>query len=608
MSMKKFPAVYRHVSFRGGLHMVSEQLHYITNREEIFDFSNKKCCIYAACGVSQTPNFSITRRGRMDNTKEKNNETLNRTPSSMTKDETKVDPDDEASTRLFEETDDKEKKQPITTRSYKIKAAVIIVLLITAFVVKDFVIFKDAYNLTGEETWLSQLLSAWFDERKLMLFTGLIILLYPWELTYNIYQDICKSMNHNLKQTRVFAVAVLVAASLIAIFCYIPYTKISRAGLYIFCVIALSLAVCYICRQFFESGIVWFILSVIYLAVITYIYANRICEKADMLFETSLSSAWQMTGYAIWVLIVLFSAAVEVLMIYALYNSESIGEWLIYIIINVMLGIAYGYVVLPVMDRFENGLRRNVSGDYSFVGEPLNSPVVIWMIALLAFIIVLLACASKIVERYSHKRMWMLIWIDVSVLGLLIFGICAKAGIVDNSFSSHSLFDMGSMIAVFIAVRLLIIPIKPQLDLKCRFINPDQEIIDSGYDRKVLEIQIISLQKQLNALVKMTRLTDIKVDMAHKALMIPDDKDEGEEERHDLLDFVEKVNKLVDEKKKNGEPVNYSELYSRLMKIRNEEREQIFKIMEAKYNDECMDLDDFDDLDHTDDDSDEDEN
>ncbi len=534
-------------------------------------------------------------------------ENLNKTSAEIPDNKTEDESEDEALNFNFEDKEDK-KKQPITTKAYKIKAAVIIVLLITAFVVKDFVIFKDAYNLTGDETWLSQLLSAWFDERKLMLFTGLIILLYPWELTYNIYQDICKSMNHNLKQTRVFAVAVLVAASLIAIFCYIPYTKISRAGLYIFCVIALSLAVCYICRQFFESGIVWLILSVIYLAVITCIYANRICAKADVLFEASLSSAWQMTGYAIWILIVLFSTAVEMLMIYALFNSRSIGEGLIYIIITVMFGIAYGYVVFPVLDRFENGLRRNVSGDYSFVGEPLNSPVVIWMIALLAFIIVLLACASKIVERYSHKRMWMLIWIDVSVLGLLIFGICAKAGIVDNSFSSHSLFDMGSMIAVFIAVRLLIIPIKPQLDLKCRFINPDQEIIDSGYDRKVLEIQIISLQKQLNALVKMTRLTDIKVDMAHKALMIPDDKDEGEEERHDLLDFVEKANKLVDEKKKNGEPVNYSELYSRLMKIRNEEREQIFKIMEAKYNDECMDLDDFDDLDHTDDDSDEDEN
>lgn len=544
----------------------------------------------------------------MDNTKEKNNETLNRTPSSMTKDETKVDPDDEASTRLFEETDDKEKKQPITSRSYKIKAAAIIVLLLAAFVVKDFIIFKRVSSFNAEATGHVQFLLWWIRDQWQMLVTGMVFILIPWELMYKFYLYICKERNPNLRQTRVFAVAVLVVASLIAIFCYIPYTKISRAGLYIFCVIALSLAVCYICRQFFESGIVWFILSVIYLVVITYIYANRICAKADMLFETSLSSAWQMTGYAMWVLMVLFSAAVEVLMIYALYNSESIVEWLIYIIINVMLGIAYGYVVLPVLDRFENGLRRNVSGDYSFVGEPLNSPVVIWMIALLAFIIVLLACASKIVERYSHKRMWMLIWIDVSVLGLLIFGICAKAGIVDNSFSSHSLFDMGSMIAVFIAVRLLIIPIKPQPDLKCRFINTDQEIIDSGYDRKVLEIQILSLQEQLNALVKMTRLTDIKVDMAHKALVIPDDKDEGEEERHDFFDFVEKADKLVDEKKEKGEPVNYSELYSRLMKIRNEEYEQIHKIMEAKYADECVDLDDFDDLDHTDDDSDEDEN
>lgn len=39
----------------GAWFMVSEQLHYITNREETFDFSNKKRRIHAACGVSQTP-------------------------------------------------------------------------------------------------------------------------------------------------------------------------------------------------------------------------------------------------------------------------------------------------------------------------------------------------------------------------------------------------------------------------------------------------------------------------------------------------------------------------------------------------------------------------
>lgn len=46
--------------------MVSEQLHYTTNREEIFIFSNKKCRIYAACGVSQTPIVSDTMKGKQE--------------------------------------------------------------------------------------------------------------------------------------------------------------------------------------------------------------------------------------------------------------------------------------------------------------------------------------------------------------------------------------------------------------------------------------------------------------------------------------------------------------------------------------------------------------
>ena len=43
--------------------LVSEQLHYITNREEIFYFVEKICRIYAACGVSQTPNRKLEEKG-----------------------------------------------------------------------------------------------------------------------------------------------------------------------------------------------------------------------------------------------------------------------------------------------------------------------------------------------------------------------------------------------------------------------------------------------------------------------------------------------------------------------------------------------------------------
>ncbi|MDE6748164.1 MAG: hypothetical protein K2K21_03755 [Lachnospiraceae bacterium] len=37
--------------------MVSRQLYYTISGEELFVLGNKKCCIYTACGVSQTPIF-----------------------------------------------------------------------------------------------------------------------------------------------------------------------------------------------------------------------------------------------------------------------------------------------------------------------------------------------------------------------------------------------------------------------------------------------------------------------------------------------------------------------------------------------------------------------
>lgn len=46
--------------------LVSEQLHYITNREEIVYFAEKTCRIYAACGVSQTPITLIQKRRALD--------------------------------------------------------------------------------------------------------------------------------------------------------------------------------------------------------------------------------------------------------------------------------------------------------------------------------------------------------------------------------------------------------------------------------------------------------------------------------------------------------------------------------------------------------------
>lgn len=50
---------YRYISFKVDWYLVSGQLYFTINLEEIFYFDNKKCRIYAAFGVSQTPKILI---------------------------------------------------------------------------------------------------------------------------------------------------------------------------------------------------------------------------------------------------------------------------------------------------------------------------------------------------------------------------------------------------------------------------------------------------------------------------------------------------------------------------------------------------------------------
>ena len=78
-------------------------------------------------------------------------------------------------------------KQPITSRSYKIKAAVIIVLLLVAFVVKDFIIFKRVFSFNAEATGLAQFLPWWIRDQWQMLVIGMGFILIPWELMYKFY-------------------------------------------------------------------------------------------------------------------------------------------------------------------------------------------------------------------------------------------------------------------------------------------------------------------------------------------------------------------------------------------------------------------------------------
>ena len=64
----------------------------------------------------------------------------------------------------------------VTSRKYKITVCVIAVLLAIAFLVKDYVIFREIMDESAsDEVGISSFIKWWFDERKSYMIIGVII-------------------------------------------------------------------------------------------------------------------------------------------------------------------------------------------------------------------------------------------------------------------------------------------------------------------------------------------------------------------------------------------------------------------------------------------------
>lgn len=75
----------------------------------------------------------------------------------------------------------------VTSRKYKITVCVIAVLMAIAFLVKDYVIFREIMDgSASDEVGISSFIKWWFDERKSYMIIGVIIMLIPYEIIYNV--------------------------------------------------------------------------------------------------------------------------------------------------------------------------------------------------------------------------------------------------------------------------------------------------------------------------------------------------------------------------------------------------------------------------------------
>lgn len=477
-----------------------------------------------------------------------------------------------------------EEKKKLTSRSYKIKAIVIIFLLLVAFMIKDFVIFK-------ETAWISKgsdifdFLKWWLDEKKVYLIAGAITLLIPYELIHDEFIHICKSVEPNIRRNRR---RIIVVASMIVPFLasYVMMLDWKYSQWVIICGAVLELLICLNLRQFFYTVTGWLVFAALHTVCIFLLLLYFIYNKADKEYDSLSFFRWIDVIFAILFLIIAILAILLSLSIYATFEEDKTFKCFIenMIIVFSPVGMlaAFGHLKSEYVFSSEGFRGLMPIGEYSgyrFID-----------MSLAVFIIILLICAAKLVSKYSRRRMILLIMCSFLTVFIIISDILARIGVLADYTSYYLLLDMVNSMILFIVARTLIIPVASCPDLKCRFIEPELEIIDMKYEKKKMEIEICSLKKQLSCLLNMVVILDFNDDVWEGECI---DLFYDDEQWHDaFLKYTDFVDKFKKEREKDGMPIDIAQLNEIIGKIRKEEQEKI-KELYSEYIAETMDDDEL---------------
>ena len=141
----------------------------------------------------------------------------------------------------------------VTSRKYKITVCVIAVLLAIAFLVKDYVIFREIMDESAsDEVGISSFIKWWFDERKSYMIIGVIIMLIPYEIIYNVvhknFDFIDKDSDKSRKWTTIGYLVIMLALPVwIVLYVHVKYQMAV-----ILCNAALGFVLCLNLKQYFS--------------------------------------------------------------------------------------------------------------------------------------------------------------------------------------------------------------------------------------------------------------------------------------------------------------------------------------------------------------------
>lgn len=486
-------------------------------------------------------------------------------------------------------------KQDITTKNYKVKVAILSILILTAFVAKEVIDYKYYYNIivaVGGDT--SDFFLRFIGRYKWAILAGIIVMILPYERMYEKFRYYVQIFVRISSKGRRFVIFIVTFIPTVAVlpFCgmFDRYTYI----LFLICNTGMLLIISLCIAPLFESAFTWLSAVMIYgILNLSAVYYRMYNTISMTVYEIDSQKYWTMQvrfGFVVLLYVVLMIA----ILFYSFYVVDKSRD-ITNLIVNTIFGCTVsimawyfigsefkiGYMNIPNLKEIKSASQQIGDGIYAF---SMTSFVTILLLCVI--IASLMFIGAKLVNRYSHFRMAVMMWSGVLMTVFLIWEVMEHLGFAENMALLDPVFDVGLVVTMFVAIRTMILTAEPSSGIECKFIDKDEMIEDLDMYNHIREAQMDCTNKTICVLINYIKLLELRHNVLEAKFKC---KNLGDiDETREYREYIRIVEDVIEKKRAEGKPVDHNMLFDRIDELNTEEEENIKEIINKRFDDDDM--------------------
>lgn len=470
----------------------------------------------------------------------------------------------------------------ITTKGYKIKACVIGILVVLAFVASQYIMYgmRPIEMSTGKRIQIS--FPKWlFDRNAMCMLAGIVIILIPYE---RIARALMNKYGNKLKKSNAVRLKAIIGTGVVSILismlvgCWI-------SDVHRFAFVVLSGGIVFTCGLLIFPLIggntdyqlyIW----VVGFANLIIMYMTKFYEKP--IYTGKYYNVHELRFQYLFVSLVYISLMIAAFSSCIVKKHDTLKDNMFVFVWYMLVIIVCLPCVLIIMGMAGN--ETSIWGVYKLYTQYLGDDMKVLMTSSNIVLLILLAInipisviATKTASMYSMARAAVLRWVTIVFVMLTIWQIAMNCTML---YSGYDFFgaNYAHGVLVFILLRAMIVPVSPEPEIQCDFdSDTDVNIWNINKQSDIHFVEDESLNEKVDLLINYIKILDIRISIIENKteLASVDSADSKEEMEAQIKEFKEGLS-MIEEA---GKIVSYKQFIDKAKDINARRKEELMKII-----------------------------